>query len=120
METLPTWMSLPKLIMISGVTLSMVQYVKGFIPEKWVKPIAIPLGLMTAFLLEFAETNPWVKVAVYGVFAVVIADTGYKFVSNTKSQPFSLPSKAQEAAEEKKPWENYSSPCPYSFCRVVQ
>jgi hypothetical protein len=104
MDTLPSWMNAAKLLMISGVTLSTVQYIKQFIPEKWVKPIAIPAAILIAFLLEFAETNLYVKLSVYGLFAVVIADTGYKFVNNTRASPaFSLPSKAQEEAGEKKP-----------------
>jgi hypothetical protein len=40
-----------------------------------------------------------VKLAVYAIFAVVVADTGYSFLS-TKPTKFSLPSKVQ--AEESK------------------
>jgi hypothetical protein len=103
MDTLPNWMNAAKLLMISGVTLSTVQYIKQFIPDSWVKPIAIPVAILIAFLLEFADTSVYVKLVVYGLFAVVIADTGYKFVSTKTSPAFSLPSKAQEEAGEKKP-----------------
>ena len=103
---LPGWMDIPKLLMISGVTLSTIQYCKNFIPEKWVKPSALPIALIIAFMLKFAETNPYVQIAVYALFAVVLADTGYKFLSNSKGnggQTFTLPSKAQEEVGAKKP-----------------
>jgi hypothetical protein len=96
---LPGWMDAGRLAMIGIVTLAAVQYVKTFIPEKWVKPSALPLALIVSFMLHFAETSIYVKLAVYAIFAVVVADTGYSFLS-TKPTKFSLPSKVQ--AEESK------------------
>ena len=91
---LPGWMDAGRLAMIGVVTLAAVQYVKTFIPEKWVKPSALPLAIIVSLMLHFAETNLYVKLIVYALFAVVVADAGYSFLS-IKPTKFSLPSKAQ-------------------------
>lgn len=93
---LPGWMDAGRLAMIGAVTLAAVQYFKTFIPETWVKPSALPLAIIVSLMLHFAETNIYVKLIVYALFAVVVADMGYSFLS-TKPTKFSLPSKAQVA-----------------------
>ena len=100
--SLPGWMDAGRLAIIAALTLMLVQYVKSLVPEKFVKLIAIPIALIVAGLMQLAEMNVYAKVGLYAIFAVAAADTGYKFLSNAKSPSFTLPTKAQEAAVEKK------------------
>ena len=100
--SLPGWMDAGRLAIIAALTLMLVQYIKSFIPEKLIKVVAIAIALIVAGLMQLAEINIYAKIALYAIFAVTAADTGYKFFSNAKSPSFTLPTKAQEAAEEKK------------------
>lgn len=103
LPSLPSWMDAGRLAIIAALTLMLVQYVKSFIPERFVKLVAIPIALIVATLMQLAEMNVYAKIALYAIFAVAAADTGYKFLSNSKSSSFTLPSKSQEVAGEKKP-----------------
>ncbi len=104
MDTLPGWLDAPKIAGLAVLCLAVVQYFKNGIPEKYVKYFAVVVGIVLSFACELyigSVLNP-VKAAVNGLIATVVSDTAYKFLSNSKSQSFTLPSKAQEEAGEKK------------------
>jgi hypothetical protein len=101
---LPSWLDLPKIAGLSVLSLAVVQYFKTGIPDRFIRYFAVLTGITLSFACEFyigAVLNP-VKAAVNGLIATVTADTAYKFLSNSKSPSFSLPSKEQEIAGEKK------------------
>jgi hypothetical protein len=102
---LPSWLDLPKIAGLSVLTLAVVQYFKVGIPDKLIRYFSVLVGIALSFACELyigAVLNP-IKAAVNGLIATVTADTAYKFLSNSKSQSFSLPSKAQEEAGQKGP-----------------
>jgi hypothetical protein len=102
---LPSWLDAPKIAGLAALTLIVVQYFKSGIPDKWIKLFSLGIGIALSFACEVyigAVLNP-VKAIVNGLIATVTADTAYKFLSNSKSTSFTLPSKAQEEAGEKKP-----------------
>jgi len=93
---LPSWLDAPKIAGLSVLTLIVVQYFKSGIPDKWIKFSSLGVGIALSFACEIyigAALNP-VKAIINGLIATVTADTAYKFVSNSKSASFTLPSKA--------------------------
>ena len=98
---LPSWLDAPKIAGLAALTLIVVQYFKSGIPDQYVKYFSVGVGIVLSFACEVyigSVLNP-VKALVNGLIATVTADTAYKFVSNSKSDSFTLPSKAQEKAK---------------------
>jgi hypothetical protein len=106
MNELPGWLDAPKIAGLAVLTLMFVQYFKAQIPDKWIKVCAVLMGITLSILCEiYIGATPsmlnWVKAIVNGAVAAVISDTAYKFLSNSKSPSFTLPSKVQETGEKK-------------------
>jgi hypothetical protein len=81
-----------QLAVVIGVV---VQYVKNWIPDYLIKPLALLFGILLAYAtcMYLQEAVRWWKIGVDGILAAMAADVGYNFLSANNSPPFSLPSK---------------------------
>ncbi len=91
---LPNWLDAPKIAGLAVLILAVVQYLKTYIPEKYVKLCALVIGVVLAILCELyiGAKLIWVKAILNGIVAAVLADTAYGFLSK-KGGPLTLPSK---------------------------
>ncbi len=91
---LPSWLDAPKIAGLAVLILAVVQYLKSYIPDKYVKLFALVIGVILAILCELyiGVRLIWVKAILNGLVAAVLADTAYGFLSK-KGGPFTLPSK---------------------------
>ncbi len=92
---LPAWLDLPKIGGLAVLVLAIVQYVKQYIPEKWIKLAAIGIGIAASVACEcyIGQSFRIVNAVVNGVVAAILADTTYGFLSNKGDGAFKLPSK---------------------------
>lgn len=92
---IPTWVDFGKIGGIAFLVLAVTQYCKGWIPDKFIKPFAIAVGLLFAALCECLTKTPvyWATVLLNGIMAAVMADLGYSFFSKKGGVAFLLPSK---------------------------
>ena len=92
---LPSWLDIPKILMLSGLVVFVTQGAKEFIPDKWVKFSAILIGIVVSIAFAFYVPSgaiSWAKVIIDGVIAGVASWGGYSFLSG-KGGAFTLPSK---------------------------
>ena len=81
---------------IGALVIVIVQYIKKPIREDVVPFVSIGIGILISFLLEYyGGTIDILAGIVNGVLGAVGADTGYGFLSNTKSPQFTLASTRQ-------------------------
>jgi hypothetical protein len=95
---LPSFIDVSSILAIAALVVLIVQYIKGLIPDKFVKWVSFPIGIGVSFLYFYKPTGgplDWVVIISHGILAAVSADTGYSFFSAGKSTAFSLPSKTQ-------------------------
>lgn len=92
--SLPSWLDAPKIAGLAVLILAVVQYLKAYIPEKYVKLAALLIGVVLAILCELyiGVQLIWVKAILNGIVAAVLADTAYGFLSK-KGGTLALPSK---------------------------
>lgn len=100
---LPKWVNIQTLVLISYMTLAVIQYVKLAIPDKLIPVASLLVAIGLAILFEFAEVNVYMKLILYGIFATASADIIYQFLGTGTSPKFSLPSKTQLANGGNKP-----------------
>lgn len=100
---LPSWLDAPKIAGLTVLVLAFVQYLKVYIPEKYIKLFAIGIGIVLSILCELyiGAVMNWVKAVVNGAVASIVADLGYSFLSKTGAK-FALPSKTELTNNEKK------------------
>ncbi len=95
---LPDFLDVGKIAQMAALVLMIVQYIKPAIPEKLIPVASMLVGIGISFLFAY-NVSPtgfnYVMIITYGVFSAIAADTGYSFLSSSKSSIFSLPSKAQ-------------------------
>jgi hypothetical protein len=110
--TLPSFIDMARVVEIGALVLIIMQYFKAGIPEKLIPVISILVGIAVSFAynanIPFDQWTPnMIFVTILtGAIAAFGADTGYSFFSNSRSQAFTLPSKAQlngKPKEEVKP-----------------
>jgi hypothetical protein len=91
---LPSWLDAPKIAGLAALVLAVVQYLKPYLPEKYVKLFALWIGIILSILCELyiGVELIWVKAMLNGIVAAVLADTAYGFLSK-KGGPLTLPSK---------------------------
>jgi hypothetical protein len=91
---LPEWLDAPKIAGLAILTLAFVQYLKGGIPEKFIRYFAMCVGVILSFACEIyigSKLAP-IKAIVNGAVAAVVADFTYGFLSK-KGGALVLPSK---------------------------
>ena len=96
MPELPSWLDLPRIGALGVLTLFIVQYIKIYLPEKYIKLITIGVGVIVAIGAECYQSGcvlSWSKTIINGVLAAILADGGYSFFSNKGGTNLSLPSK---------------------------
>ena len=93
--TLPSFVDVGIVAAIAVLVLMIVQYIKQFVPAKVVPWISFPIGVGLAFMFFYKPgvAFNYFIVIVNGLFGAISADTGYNFLSGSKSAPFSLSSK---------------------------
>ncbi|MGD0662851.1 MAG: hypothetical protein ABSD38_32770 [Syntrophorhabdales bacterium] len=85
-----------KIAQIGALVLVVVQYVKVAIPEKVTPFVSIALGILISFLFQYYAGKFDIVIGIVnGVLGAVGADTGYGFLSNSKSPQFTLASTDQ-------------------------
>jgi hypothetical protein len=95
---LPDWLDMTKIGGLAVLTLVVIQYLKGSIPVKFIKPATLLVGIVLAYLGEryVGSAVVWVKIIVNGLLAGIMSDVGYGLLSNKGgSGTFTLPSKDQ-------------------------
>ncbi len=96
MSNLPDFLDLSRIAQIGSLLIVVVQYIKKFIPDKYIPYVSMAIGILISFLFEYkGEKIDIVTGIVNGVLGAVGADTGYLFLSRTKSPQFTLPSRAE-------------------------
>ena len=92
--SLPSWLDAPKIAGLAVLILAVVQYLKVYIPEKYIKLAALLIGVTLAILCELyiGAKLVWVRAILNGIVASVLADTAYGFLSK-KGGALTLPSK---------------------------
>ena len=102
MENLPQWLDMGKIAGVSVIVLAIIQYIKVGIPEKYIKYVAILIGVAVSIASEMyiGKEVIWIKAVVNGVLGAILADTGYSFLSK-KPISLSLPSKDEIVKEAK-------------------
>lgn len=95
--SLPDWLDLGKIGQLGIIIMMIVQYIKAQIPDKYIKYVAIGIGILVSILCECyiggIANIPWIKAIVNGILAAILADTGYQFLSSKGGGNFTLPSK---------------------------
>jgi len=95
---LPSWLDLPKIGALGVLVIFIVQYIKAYLPEKYIKLITIGIGVVVAIGAECYTAGcvaSWSKTVINGILAAILADGGYSFLSG-KGGTFTLPSKPPE------------------------
>ncbi len=93
---------------VAGTVLAVTQVVKTKIPEKFIPVFGVLLGVAFSFSYHLElPANQWTPLLIVtdlvtGVAGWIIADTGYSFLSTSKSPIFSLPSTSQMAQAKPK------------------
>lgn len=96
MPELPSWLDLPKIGALGVLVLFITQYIKVYLPEKWIKLITIGIGIIVAIGAEcyIAGCVPsWPKTIINGILAAIVADGGYSLFSNKGGGVGLFPSK---------------------------
>jgi hypothetical protein len=83
------------MLAVAGLSMAITQYVKGWLPDKLIKPGNLLAGIFVAFLCFYKPNIPvdWVRVIANGVLGAIGADLGFNFLSVGKSPMFTLSSK---------------------------
>lgn len=99
---LPAWLDLPKIGGLAILILAVVQYIKVYIPDKWIKLVAIGIGILASIACEcyVGASFRIINAVVNGIVAAIFADTAYGFLSNKGGGIFKLPSKPEEPAKK--------------------
>ncbi len=94
---LPSYIDTTKVIQLAALVLIVVQYFKTKTPKEILPYISLFIGVGLAFL-DSSQSGGVINyplTIIYGVLAGIAADTGYNFLSESKSSRFTLPSKSQ-------------------------
>ena len=99
----PAWFNLTDLAAMGAVIMLIVQYIKGPIPEAYLRYVTLVIGVLVSLFATYmgGKIINWVAVFGFGILSAVVADGGYAFLSNSGSKSFSLPSKAEINGGEK-------------------
>mgnify|MGYP001609111770 FL=1 len=94
---LPTWFNLMDLASMGAIVMLIVQYIKGPIPEKYLRYVTLLVGILVSLFSAYlsGKAIDYIQVIGFGILAAVIADGGYAFLSGGKSPAFTLPSQTQ-------------------------
>ena len=98
--TLPSFIDVASVMAMAALILMIVQYIKDSISVKLIRYVTILIGILVSFLYYYNPTSGWagvnlVAVIASGVLAAIAADTGYNFLSPSKSPSFTLSSKSE-------------------------
>lgn len=102
MEGLPEWLDLARIAGIGVLVLVVVQYIKTYIPDKWIKLVAVIIGVLLSFAAVYymGSKGPivWnigfvIRVILDGVLSAMLGDTAYQFLSKKGGGSGILPSK---------------------------
>ncbi len=93
----PAWFNLTDLAAMGAIVMLVVQYIKGPIPEAYLRYVTLLVGVLVSIFSAYLSGKPiaYVSTIGFGILSAIIADGGYQFLSDTTSKPFSLPSKAE-------------------------
>jgi hypothetical protein len=90
------FLDVSKISQIGALVLVVVQYIKVAIPEKAIPFVSIAIGILISFLFQYYAGKIDILIGIVnGVIGAVGADTGYGFLSNSKSPQFTLASTDQ-------------------------
>ena len=97
----PVWFNLTDLAAMGAVIMLIVQYIKGPIPDAYLRYVTLVVGILVSLFAAYLSAKPieWVPVVGFGILSAMVADGGYAFLSGGKSPIFSLPSQAQINSE---------------------
>lgn len=93
----PAWFNITDLAAMGAVIMLIVQYIKGPIPEKYLRYATLVIGVLVSIFAAYLAGKGinWVSVVGFGILSAIIADGGYAFLSGGQSPVFSLPSQTQ-------------------------